>query len=203
MSSADGLGQLWRWPLYSPRRFLSCVAVLIALIAVSNMILGGGGSLPPPDRAGATASGTLSEPTPTPSTSSSAGESTPSAEPAVSGSDGVGATPTVAPRPAAADGAGKASAAALNFTRAWADHGKPAAQWLAGMSQYADPEFATQLRSIDPANVPATKVTGAPHPVAVYFASASVEVPTDAGTMVVELVNDGHAWRVVDIHQKR
>ena len=203
MSSVDGWGQLWRWPLYSPRRFFSCVAVLLALIAVSNMILGGGGSLPPPDRPAAAPSGTAPpQPTPT-DTRTTPIDQSPLAEPAVPGSDGTGITPTPSPRPATADGAQKASAMALAFTRAWADHSKPPAQWLAGVGQYADPEFAAQLRSTDPRNVPAGKVTGAPHPASVFYASASVEVPTDAGTVVVELVSDGHAWRVVDIHPKR
>jgi hypothetical protein len=197
MSSADGWGQLWRWPLHSPRRFFTCVAALLALIAVSNMILGGGGSLPP-DQAAAPSGAT----TPTPTvTTTPFGESS---FPAQSGEPGpTDVTPTATPRPATSDGPRQAAAMALAFTQAWADHSKPAAQWLSDVSRYADPEFAGQLASTDPRNVPATKVTGAPHPVAVYFASASVEVPTDAGTVVVELVSDGHAWRAVDIHPKR
>src|SRR5262249_26358131 len=111
-------------------------------------------------------------------------------------------SPTASPRPATSNGAWQASTTALAFTRAWTDHAKPAAQWLAGGSKYADPEFATQLKSTDPRNVPASQVTGAPHPVAVYYASASVEVPTDAGIVVVELVSDGRAWQVVDVHPK-
>ncbi len=202
MSSVDGWGALWRWPLYSPRRFFSCLAVLLALVATSNMILGDGGSLPPADRTAAVPSQT---PTPTPTDTATPSEETPF--PAESGLPGLGteseATPTISPRPPAKDGPQKASATALAFTQAWADHNRPAAQWLAGVSRYADPEFAAQLQSTDPRNVPASKVTGAPHPVAVYFASASVEVPTDAGTVVIELVSDGRTWRVVDIHPKR
>jgi hypothetical protein len=200
MSSPDGWGQLWRWPLYSPRRFFTCVAVVLALIAVSNMILGGGASLPPPDRDAAASPGSPT-PTPTETTTTPFDESS---FPAVSGVPGpTDVTPTASPRPATRDGPQQAAAMALAFTRAWADHSKPPAQWLAEVSRYADPEFAAQLASTDPRNVPATRVTGAPHPVAVYFASASVEVPTDAGTVVVELVSDGRAWRAVDIHPKR
>jgi hypothetical protein len=198
MSSADGWGQLWRWPLYSPRRFFTCVAAVLALIAISNMILGGGGSLPPDQQAAPAGTTT---PTPTGTATTPFDESS---FPAQSGGSGpTDATPTATPRPATSDGPRQAAATALAFTQAWADHSKPAAQWLSGVSRYADPEFAGQLASTDPRNVPATKVTGAPHPVAVYFASASVEVPTDAGTVVVELVSDGHTWRAVDIHPKR
>jgi hypothetical protein len=199
MPSGDGWGQLWRWPLYSPRRFFSCLAVLLGLVAVSNMIFGGGSSLPPADRdatasaatvtPSSTGTGTPTDPLPLPT-----GSSLPSATETIS--------PTASPRPATSNGARQASTTALAFTQAWADHTKPAAQWLAAVSRYADPEFAAQLKSTDPRNVPASKVTGAPHPVSVYFASASVEVPTDAGLVVVELVSDGHVWRVVDIHPK-
>jgi hypothetical protein len=201
MSSVDGWGALWRWPLRSPRRFFSCVAALLALVALSNIILGGGGSLPPADQPAAAPSSTAAEPAPTDTASTTPIEAPPPA--AVPGSAATGVTPTATPRPAASDGAQKAAATALAFTQAWADHARPAAQWLAAVSRYADPEFAAQLRSTDPANVPASKVTGAPHPVAVYFASASVEVPTDAGTVVVALVSDGRTWRVVDIHPKQ
>jgi hypothetical protein len=200
MPSGNGWGQLWRWPLYSPRRFFSCLAVLLALVAVSNMIFGGGSSLPPADR-----DATASAATVTPSETGTATPTDPLPLPSESGLPSVAETPpspTASPRPATSNGARQAATTALAFTRAWADHAKPAPQWLAGVSRYADPEFATQLKSTDPRNVPASKVTGAPHPVAVYYASASVEVPTDAGMVVVELVSDGHAWRVVDIHPK-
>jgi len=96
----------------------------------------------------------------------------------------------------------QASSTAVLFTRAWADHTKAQAVWLAQVRRYADPEYADGLSKTDPRNVPATKVTGAPHPVAVYAFSASIEVPTDAGTMVVALISDGHAWRVTSILPK-
>jgi|SRR5215470_7042369 len=199
MPSGDGWGRLWRWPLYSPRRFFSCLAVLLGLVALSNMIFGGGSSLPPADR-----DATASAATVTPSSTGAGPPTDPLPQPTGSSLPSPTETlsPTASPRPATSNGAQQASATALAFTRAWADHTKPAAQWLAGVSRYADPEFAAQLTSTDPRNVPASKVTGAPRPVSVYFASASVEVPTDAGMVVVELVSDGHVWRVVDIHPK-
>jgi hypothetical protein len=202
MSSPEGWGQLWRWPLYSPRRFFSCVAVVLALIAVSNMILGGGGGLPPPDRAVATPSATPTGPTATNTTPIDASPA-PAESGLPAGPPSTDATVTTTPRPASPDGPQKAASIALAFTRAWADHARPAAQWWQAVSRYADPEFAAQLRSTDPKNVPASKVTGAAHPLSVFFASASVEVPTDAGPVVVELVSDGHLWQVTDIHPKR
>jgi hypothetical protein len=202
MPSGDGLGQLWRWPLYSPRRFFTCIAAVLALIAVTNMVLG---VTRPSAPLQAAPTNTPAAPTATPEdTGTPATQSPASPAPALPGeSEPPATTPSVTPKPASARGAVLASSAALSFTREWANHARPAAQWLAAVSRYADPEFAAQLRSTDPANVPASKVTGRPTPVSVFFASASVEVPTDAGTMVVDLVSDGTSWRVVDIHPKQ
>lgn len=201
MPSGDGLGQLWRWPLYSPRRFFTCVAAVLALIAASNMVLGATRTKNPP----AAAPTTSATPTPTPTEDTGTATGSPlSPAPAVPGvTTPPPTTPSVTPKPATARGALLAGSAALNFTREWANHARPAAVWLAAVSRYADPEFAAQLKDVDPANVPASKVTGRPHPVTVFYASASVEVPTDAGTMVVDLVSDGRSWRVVDIHPKQ
>jgi hypothetical protein len=204
MPSHDGFGQMWRWPLYSPRRFFSCIAVVLALIALSNMVLGSGkpkapaagqgtppaSSTPAPSQSSAQDSGTPTGPAGTVNPAPANGGSTPAV------------TPTVSPKPATPGGAQHAVQVALAFTQAWADHVKPAAQWLAAVSRYADPEFAAQLKSTDPANVPASRVTGPPSATSVFYASASVEVPTDAGVVVVQLISDGHTWRVVDIHPK-
>jgi hypothetical protein len=202
MPSGDGgFGQLWRWPLYSPRRFFSCIAVVLLLIAGSNMVLGAAGSgKPGPDAASGT-------PSPAPATSDSGTPTdSPSTQvpPAANGGETTtSATPTPSPKPARPGGAVQAQQVALLFTTAWVDHNRPQQQWLAAISRYADPEFAAQLRSVDPKNVPAGKVAGQPHATAVFFASATVEIPTDAGVMVISLVSDGTAWRVTDISPKQ
>lgn len=193
--SAEGFGRIWRWPLHSPRRFFSCLLVLVMLIALSNMILGGHSRLPPADRDATTASPSATPAADLP-TDLSAGLANPSPSlPEI--------IPSVSPRSPAPGAAQQAANVADAFTKAWADHNRPAADWWARVSKYADPEFAAQLKSTDPANVPASKVTGPPHPVAVYYASASVEVPTDAGIVIVEVVNNGHTWLVTDIQPKR
>lgn len=202
MPSADGFGQVWRWPLYTPRRFFSCVAVVLALIAVSNMVLGGHGS----GTRGQPVAPATSTPTATPEdtgTPSDTATGAPSTAPAAPGPGTPSITPTSSPKPAGPDSAVRAAAVALAFTRAWADHDKPATLWLAGVTRYADPEFAAQLKSTDPANVPASRVIGQPRPVSVFYASAAFEVPTDSGIVIVQLVSDGRTWRVVDIHPKQ
>jgi hypothetical protein len=201
MPSGDGIGQLWRWPLYSPRRFFSCVAALLALVAVTNMVLGALKG-PPAAEPSAAPSSTSAAPSPTFDETTSQAPLSPA--PALPGdTEPPATTPSVSPKPATQNGAAQASATALAFTREWANHTRPAQQWLLGVSHYADPEFAAQLKSTDPANIPASKVTGRPEPLSVFFASASVAVPTDAGAMVVALVSDGHTWKVTDISPKQ
>lgn len=192
----DGFGRLWRWPLYTPRRFFSVVLVLVMLVALSNMIFGhrggtGAGAVPASD------TGTPGTPG-TPVAPVSPGE-LPTTAPAPTTAPLVTVSPVVSPRPPAASAAAAAGSVAEAFTRAWANHNRPAAQWLADVTRYADPEFAAQLGTADPANVPANSVTGPPSPIAVNYASASVEVPTDAGKVILTLINDGHSWLVTDI----
>jgi hypothetical protein len=189
---AEGLGRIWRWPLHSPRRFFSCLLGVVILIAISNMVFGGRTGLPASDRNAAAASAST---TPTDTGLPAAPTSPSPTMPEI--------TPSVSPRPPVPGATQQVASTAVAFTRAWADHNRPATEWWARVSRYADPELAAQLKTTDPANVPASKVTGPPHPVAVYYASASVEVPTDAGTVVVALVSDGHRWLVTDIQPKR
>jgi hypothetical protein len=204
MPSGDGFGQVWRWPLYTPRRFFSCIAVVLALIAVSNMALGGHGSGPPQGQPSGSATST---PTATPESTGTPGDtatSQPSVEPAASGADTPSITPTSSPKPATSDGTAQASVVALKFTRAWANHKRPKKPWLADVSQYANPEFAAQLDAVEPANVPANKVTGQPRAVHAFASSATFEVPTDKKPVIVDLIRDeNQAWWVTNIQPKR
>jgi hypothetical protein len=65
---------------------------------------------------------------------------------------------------------------------------------------YTTPEYLGVLTTVDPANVPANKVTGPARAVAVSPSSVRVDVPTDALTLVVLVVNTGaeggDQWRV-------
>ncbi|MGN9774825.1 hypothetical protein ACTMS0_03445 [Micromonospora sp. H33] len=73
----------------------------------------------------------------------------------------------------------------------------PAQAWWQGVASSCDEGFAWALRTVDPARVPATRVTGRPvvkqapkGGVAVY------EVPTDAGMLTVTLVGVNGRWVV-------
>jgi hypothetical protein len=91
--------------------------------------------------------------------------------------------------------------AAEAFARAWANHpaGMTAAAWWAGVSKYTDGALAEDLRSTEPARVPANRVTGSAASVFISPTSAQFEVPTDRGMLQVVCVQMSGGWLVTSI----
>ncbi|MEU1811695.1 hypothetical protein [Micromonospora aurantiaca (nom. illeg.)] len=88
---------------------------------------------------------------------------------------------------------------ALRFVRAWARPDLPAATWWAGVHPYAVAAYADLLATVDPANVPATRLTGA-HRVATATAQrVDVDVSTDAGVLRAVCVPSGNRWLVATL----
>ena len=75
-------------------------------------------------------------------------------------------------------------------------HGTPQAKWLDGLRATTTDEYLGVLAGVDPANIPATKVTGAAKAVAVSPHSLQVQVPTDALTLLITVVDTDTGWRV-------
>ena len=95
--------------------------------------------------------------------------------------------------------AAEAGDRAVAFLRAFARPDLPAEDWHAGLTGFMTPEAAELFAYVDPANVPATQVTGTPAVSpggSVYL--AVVQVPTDAGTYRVTLTRTaaGQPWLV-------
>ncbi len=144
------------------------------------------------------------EPTGAPATSGSAsadpGPVDPSSEPAPDGPAGV---------EAAEEGKQPVAAGALTlarqFAQAWATPPPAQApqQWFAGVSPYVDETLAAQLKELDPATLPATRVTGAPKAVSGGVTNADVQVPTDAGDLLVVCVLVPKGWVVADFEFER
>jgi hypothetical protein len=85
------------------------------------------------------------------------------------------------------------------FVRAWASHpaGITNAQWLNGLRPYTTEEYLNaQMASVDPVNIPATKVTGDPVVVASYTSSVQVLIPTDGPKLSVTVSRTSDGWRV-------
>ena len=88
---------------------------------------------------------------------------------------------------------------ASRWTAAWVrpPDGTTAVTWLDGLRPMTTDEYLGVLGGVDPANIPATKVTGAPTPVRVAPRSVLVDVPTDALTLIVTVVDtDSGGWKV-------
>jgi hypothetical protein len=91
--------------------------------------------------------------------------------------------------------------AAVGFVTVWARPMLPAEQWVAGVRGYLAPDLEQALSYTDPAAVPATRVTGPVRMVHVQpdGAAASFDVPTDAGTVRVDLARLEGRWLVTDL----
>jgi hypothetical protein len=70
-------------------------------------------------------------------------------------------------------------------------------QWATQMAPDVAPEELVQLQTVDPSNVPSTKVTGAPAVASTAPGEVQVDVPTDAMRVRVIVIqqSDG-TWKV-------
>jgi hypothetical protein len=172
---------LWEWPLHSPVRFL-VVLVLAAGVIAGVAYLGTWASARSGHAAGALA------PVPDAPTVTAV-PSAPSAPPPE-------LTPANLPLSAAQPAA---LGVAQRWASAWVDHpaGATGAQWSDRLKPYTTDEYLPVLASVDPSNVPSTRVTGPPQAVEVHPDSVRVDVPTDAVTLQLLLVRVGAGdWRV-------
>ncbi|WP_051800152.1 hypothetical protein [Catenuloplanes japonicus] len=122
----------------------------------------------------------------------------------------IGGRPTTSTAPPAPDADGLAAPipaavpaaavdAAARFADAWARPDLPAADWREDVAALATAEYAHLLRTVDPADVPATRVTGQPQPRESTTARVVVDVPTDAGTLRVICVAPHGRWLVATV----
>lgn len=180
---------IWQWPLRSPLRLLVTVVLLLVLASGAVFV---GGKLGGSARTGGLLAGgapATSEPGPVSGTGSPA-EPTPTALPPV-----APLTPTTLPLSAAP---AEALQVARSWTAAWVNHrpGTTNEQWTAGMRAFTTDEYLGVLSAVDPANVPATAVTGTPRATRVSPRSVQVEVPTNALKLSVLVVDTDAGWRV-------
>ncbi|MFF5990240.1 hypothetical protein [Prauserella flavalba] len=182
--------RLWGWPLRSPTHLIGTFIVVVAVLVAAGIVVprlvgdSGAGATPPAGQSqGASGSPTddrLTTTSPLPTRLS---------EPL--------AKPTTAP-PAPA-----ALRVAANWASAWVNHpqGVTNEQWLEGLRPYTTEEYLPVMRSVNPANIPATKVTGEPRATSSFTSSVEVQVPTDGPTLSITVVSTNAGWRVADYNQ--
>ena len=171
---------LWQWPLRSPARLaLTVIGVLAVLVAATIGIGMTNGSVALPVGA-----------RPTPSAAAPVAPPEPVLLPPVPELE-----PTTLPVSAAP---AAALQVASRWARAWVrpPDGTTAAKWLDGLRSTTTDEYLGVLSAVDPGNIPATKVTGAAKAVSVAPRSLRVQVPTDALTLVITVVDTDTGWRV-------
>jgi hypothetical protein len=172
--------RLWGWPLRSPKHLVFAVVLFAVAATVIGLLLP---EPPPTPRAEADR---YTEQPPPPSASPQTSHASPP-----SFLVPMGAPPAAAPNP---DGL----AAAEAWGKQWVNHppGTNKQQWMERLRLYTSDEFITVMDSIDPANVPATAVTGPPRAVESTASSMEVRLPTNAGDVQVRVSSTPHGWRV-------
>lgn len=190
--------RLWGWPMRSPRHLavvVFVVAVLVIAIGITVPQLTGS-NRPGSGAAAESSDNTTSSAPSTPGTTNT---------PGVTGSASdlptrITSVPS-APEPAPADPA--ALDVADSWGRAWVDHpdGVSNEEWLADLRPFTTEEQLTEMATVEPGNIGATKVTGEPEPVESFTSSVKVKLPTDDGDLLITVIDTPDGWRVAFYEQ--
>lgn len=89
---------------------------------------------------------------------------------------------------------------AEKWAAAWVDHDRNTTvdTWLDGMRAHTTAEFLPVMRSVDPANIPATKVEGKAEAGDSHSRSVEALISTDGPDLSVTVIKTGKGWRVSD-----
>lgn len=99
------------------------------------------------------------------------------------------------PTPKTFPGGAKPEAVAYAFASAWVDHdGISAERWLSRLQPNATRDLVEQLRNVDPAGVPASRVIGRPTLATVNPTLVNASVAMDSGKLTLRLVAPEGKW---------
>ncbi len=191
--------RLWGWPMRSPRHLAVVVFVVAVLVIASGIVV--------PQLTGSNDGnrGAAAE-TPSSTSGTTAAPSTPGTTntPEVTGSASqlpTRITPTETPT--SAPPAPEALDVAESWGQAWVNHpeGVENEQWLADLRPFTTEEYLTEMATVDPANIGATKVTGPPVAAESFTSSVKVTLPTDDGDLLLTVIDTPDGWRVAFYEQ--
>lgn len=182
--------KLWAWPLRSPRHLAGAAFLLAALAIAVGFVL---------PKASSPLAG---RPAATP-TSGAAATATSSGSATAPGAAAPGTTTSRVPRatvptPSLAPAAPEALAVAEAWARAWVNHpdGMTSEEWTAQLAPLTTEEFLPQLRSVDPANIPSTAVTGKAEPITASARAVEAKISTDGAELRLTVIATDAGWRV-------
>jgi hypothetical protein len=182
--------RLWGWPLRSPRHLMGTLVFLAILVTALGIVL--------PKAVG------KPQAKASPTTGTTSITATP---PGVAAPVPTSNLPTRLSAPLATPTTAAANDDAVRVAKewaaAWVDHpaGITSEQWLAKLKPFTTEEYLPVMASVDPANIPATKVTGEPSIGTSYTSSVQLTIPTDGPKLAITVVNTNAGWRVADYDQ--
>jgi hypothetical protein len=190
--------RLWGWPMRSPRHLAVVVFVVAVFVIAAGIIIPQltGSNDRRNGAAAETTSGTATAPNaPVTNAPGSTGTTTTSSLPT--------RITTLTETPKSAPPAPAALDVADSWGKAWVNHpaGVTNEQWLDGMRPFTTEEQLTEMSTVEPANIPASKVTGDPTAVESFTSSVKVKLATDAGDLLITVIDTPDGWRVAYYEQ--
>ncbi len=173
-------GRLLSWLPVRPRTAIALGLLLVValVVAIGRLV---GGEPPPVGPQGQAPISTLD-----PSTGNDSVvnlEPSPSPKQAATGPDVVGAATT--------------------FAQNWINHERPAQTWRASLTPLCTKALAGELAQVDPASVPADRITGTATTEAHADTSVDVIFPIDVGKLRLRMVLNSGRWLVDGIDWER
>ena len=148
--------RLWGWPMRSPTHLVGTIILVAAIMIAAGMLV--------PRLAGDGGVGAASAGRPESTTDSAPSGSDEDADPTLDRETLPTRLSEPLVTPTSAEPAPEALRVAEQWVAAWLTPPEDGSvdTWLEGMSPYTTEEFLPQLRTVDPDNIAATKVVGAP-----------------------------------------
>ena len=199
--------KLWGWPMRSPSHLVAVLVVVGAVVLTVGIVvpqLSGSGD----DRSGAAAQTSTSSSAPgdeTGDTGDSGTSEDGGTEPGTGSATADLPTrlPSPPQKPTSAAPSDDALDVADSWGKAWVHHpkGTTSDSWLDGLRPFTTEEYLVEMATVDPENIPATKVTGPPVPKQSYTSSVTANLPTDGGTLAITVIDTPQGWRVAFYEQ--
>jgi hypothetical protein len=201
--------RLWGWPMRSPRHLVATLLVFAAAVLFIGLIVPRlTGSDDNPDGGPVSNFGGSSSTLPGSGGTGgqqSGGGAQPGGQPGQPPSTSLPTRLTTQPpSTTSAPAPQEALDVANKWGQAWVNHpqGITNEQWLAGLRPYTTEERIAVMSTVDPANVPDSKLTGPPVTKANYVSSVTVTLPTDHGKLDLSIILTPQGWRVAEYDEQ-